>query len=247
MERPRLNKEELDRRNRLKEATVVGIISDTHFPFEHPDYLDHCRKVFAANKVNVVVHIGDMFDVYWASYHPVSPDALSGTSEFDRAIEKKNEWASVFPEMKVLKGNHEARISRRINDSRLMKKFWRTIPEVFEFPAGWSFHDELEVDGVLYIHGHGAKGGKDAAINNAIAARRSVVMGHTHLYGGVKYDNSRGNVVFGLNVGCGVDGDAYVFNYAKRSVSDGTLGCGVVVGGVEAHFFPMIDYGDNRE
>lgn len=238
--KPRLNPAEFNRQQRIKDSNVVGIIADTHFPFEHPDYLDFCKDIFDAHRVDQVVQIGDMFDFYFLSFHPTSANAMSGNEEINKAMESKEKWQEVFPEIKILIGNHEARLMRRYNYGLIPSRLQKTINEAFGFPDTWTVHQNLEIDGVLYIHGHGAKGGRDAAINNAIAARQSVVQGHTHLYGGVKYDTSFGGTVFGLNVGCGVDESQYVFSYAKLSPQSGTLGCGVVIGGKEAHFFPMI-------
>lgn len=190
--------------------------------------------------MNRVVHIGDMFDFYWMTFHPASANAMSGSEEIDKAIAEKEKWQEVFPQIDVLIGNHEARLMRRYNYGLIPTRFQKSIAEAFEFPQGWNVHSRLEIDGVLYIHGHGAKGGKDAAINNAIASRQSIVQGHTHLFGGVKYDTSWGGTVFGLNVGCGVDESAYAFKYAKNSPQSGTLGCGIVINGEEGHFFPML-------
>ena len=45
--------------------------------------------------------------------------------------------------------------------------------------------------------------------------------------------------VFGLNVGCGIDDEAYAFVYGKHSRNRVTLGCGVVFGPEQAIFVPM--------
>ena len=41
---------------------IVGIIGDTHIPYELEGYLDFCQNVFAAYGVDTVVHIGDLID-----------------------------------------------------------------------------------------------------------------------------------------------------------------------------------------
>ena len=47
----------------------VGIIGDTHLPYELEGYLDFCIETFEAWDVDTVVHIGDMFDNHSLSFH----------------------------------------------------------------------------------------------------------------------------------------------------------------------------------
>ena len=76
--------------------------------------------------------------------------------------------------------------------------------------------------------------------NRAISNRQSTVIGHCHSFGGVNYMASRNDLIFGMNVGCGIDVDAMAFSYGKNFPKKPTLGCGVVLdGGRTAIFIPM--------
>ena len=67
----------------------------------------------------------------------------------------------------------------------------------------------------------------------------SAVIGHAHSYLGVKYNANPRNIVFGMNVGCGIDIDAYAMRYGKYFKLKPTLGCGVVISKTEAYSVPM--------
>jgi len=41
----------------------VGIIGDTHLPFELDGYLEFCQETFEQWGVDTVVHIGDFIDI----------------------------------------------------------------------------------------------------------------------------------------------------------------------------------------
>ena len=51
----------------------VGIIGDTHLPYELEGYLEFCQESFEAWDVDTIVHIGDMFDNHSLSFHDSEP------------------------------------------------------------------------------------------------------------------------------------------------------------------------------
>jgi hypothetical protein len=67
----------------------------------------------------------------------------------------------------------------------------------------------------------------------------SCAIGHSHSFGGVQYSANSRDTVFGINVGCGVNRDAYAFAYGKYSKQKETLGCGIVLNNQSAIFVPM--------
>ena len=52
------------------------------------------------------------------------------------------------------------------------------------------------------------------------------------------FPNSR-DAVFGINVGCGVNREAYAFAYGKYAKEKEALGCGVIFNTQSAIFVPM--------
>jgi hypothetical protein len=114
----------------------------------------------------------------------------------------------------------------------------KTYEQIWDAPRGWKWNMELEIDHVRYIHGTGCSG-QNGAISAATKARQSTVIGHIHSYGGVNYHASNNDMIFGMNVGCGIDVHSYAFEYGRNFTNKPTLGCGIVIEGQEAMFVPM--------
>lgn len=217
---------------------TVGIIGDTHAPWTHPDYLKFCYETFNKYKCSRIVHIGDEVDLHAMSFHEHNPNGLSAESEAERAMEELRRWYKTFPKVDVMVGNHSSLPFRQATAAGIPKRFLKFYEDIWEAPKGWKWHDELDLDHVRYIHGTGSSGAQ-GAINRAIRGRQSTVIGHIHSFGGVNYHANDNDIIFGLNVGCGIDVRAYAFEYGKPFVNKPTLGCGIVKNGHEAFFVPM--------
>jgi predicted phosphodiesterase len=243
--RPRLSKVEFDLINNYRNGNNVGIIGDTHEPFCHPEYRDFCYEVFNKFGCSTIVNIGDEVDNHAISYHETDPDGHSAGKEADLAQENLNKWYKTFPDVKVCIGNHTALIERQAKTAGMPKKFVKTYEEAWEAPNGWKWALQWEIDNVIYTHGTGSQG-QVGAINRAKDNRQSTVIGHIHSFGGVLYSASDKDLIFGLNVGCGIDINAYAMEYGRPFAKRPTLGCGVVLGGKIGCFIPM-DMGSKIE
>jgi len=217
---------------------IVGIIADTHEPFCHKDYRNFCYQTFNKYKVSEIVHIGDEVDNHALSYHEHLPDGYSGGTEAEVAQKAMNKWYNTFPEVTVIVGNHSALPYRQATSAGIPKRFMKAYEEIWEAPIGWKWRLSTDIDHVKYIHGTGSSG-QNGAINRAMRSRQSTVIGHLHAFGGVNYHASENDIIFGSNVGCGIDVHAYAFEYGKPFVNKPTLGCGIVINGTDAIFVPM--------
>ena len=75
----------------------------------------------------------------------------------------------------------------------------------------WTYGSEFIFDNVLYVHGEGR-----TARNRCLKDFISVCQGHRHSQTYIEYYTSRdGEVRFALQVGTGIDREAYAFSYAK--------------------------------
>ena len=241
--RPRLSKQEYDYiQSTRNNKGGVGIIGDTHEPFCHPRYRDFCYEVFDRFGVSEIIHIGDEVDNHALSYHENSEEAYDVVRESELAQEKMNEWYKTFPDVKVCVGNHSALPFRKATSTGIPKRFLKTYEEIWEAPKGWKWKLQWEIDGVLYEHGTGSSG-VSGARNRAIANRQSTVMGHSHSFAGVSYMASRNDIIFGMNVGCGIDVDAYAFAYGTHFPKKPTLSVGVVLDGGETAVVVPMDLG----
>ena len=240
--RIRLTPEEESLVVNFRNSGNIGIIGDTHEPFCHPGYIDFCYEVFNRFGCSEIVHIGDEVDNHALSYHESDPNGFSAESEAELALKNMHKWYQRFPDVKVCVGNHSALPFRKATTTGIPKRFLKSYEEVWEAPKGWMWKMSWEIDNVLYEHGTGTSG-QSAARNRAVANRQSTVIGHSHSFGGVSYMASRNDIIFGLNVGCGIDVDAYAMTYGKVFPKKPTLGCGVVLDKGQTGIFIPMDLG----
>lgn len=213
------------------------VIGDTHFPYEHPRYLDFILDVHDEIKPDRVVHIGDVVD--WASvtFHQRSPEIPSAVQEYETALQRVQKWKSYFPRMTVLIGNHDARIQRKLHAAEVPERFLRSFSDIWDTPL-WCWKLREEIDGVLYQHGDGVGGGNYPAFNTMKKLAQSTVLGHNHSQMGIKWMANHNARFFGMDVGCGIDQSHIAFQYHHKSPMRFMLGAGAVRDGVGIHF-PM--------
>lgn len=217
----------------------VGVFSDVHIPFHHPNYLQFCIDTFKRFGVGKIVCCGDLVDFHAISRHQTETCAKSPCDELDMAIEGVRDFTKAFPTVDFVPGNHDAIYIRQTATVGIDKRFLKSFSEVLELPKTWTVHDEEYIyNNVLYKHGINCTG-KNGALNTAIQERMSTVIGHSHAFGGCQFSANPRSIVFGLNVGCGIDVKAYAFAYGKHSKYRPTLGCGIVFNDSSAIFIPM--------
>ena len=85
----------------------VGIIGDTHLPYEHEDYLEFCQATFEMWEVDTIVHIGDFFDNHSLSFHDSEPVLHNVHGEYEYALRRAEDWYKAFPALTLILGNHD--------------------------------------------------------------------------------------------------------------------------------------------
>lgn len=204
----------------------VLIIGDTHFPFEREGYLDHLIRSRRNYNCGTIVHIGDVVDNAYSSFHESNPDGHSAGDELAYAVEQLRPLYKEFPNVKVCLGNHDLIINRKAFSNGVSKRWIKGLDEVLEV-KGWDFDIEHTVHNVLYVHGTGTSG-QNAAYNVALNRRMSVVQGHLHSEANLRYNVSKNDIIFGMQVGCGVDDRKYAFDYAKANPRKFIISCATV-------------------
>lgn len=217
---------------------IFGIIPDVHAPFNHPNFLTFCKDIFIERKVTDIIFIGDLVDNHAISRHDSSTRAKGPVEEYNDAKGEVALWVKTFPVARFVLGNHDAIPERQLATIGIPPQFLKSYEDLWGLPDTWEIAEEFDINDVLYFHGISSMG-KDGILNTAIASRMSAVQGHTHTLLGCKYSANKKNIIFGLNVGCGIDVEAYSMEYAKHFVKKPTLGCGVVVSSSEAYAIPM--------
>jgi hypothetical protein len=216
----------------------VLAIPDLHCPFQHADALAFVRRIARDVQPDRVVCLGDECDSYGLSRYPKDSDMDNAGRELKRTREALRPWFRSFPRVVVCNSNHTQRGLKRAQEAGLPSAYLRPLSDVLGAPQGWTWADEWELDGVLYIHGEGFSGCR-GALDAANAHRQSVVMGHLHAHAGIAWSGSRAGTIFGMNAGCLIDMKASAFNYAKHSRHKPVLGCAFIEDGHYPRFIPM--------
>ena len=210
----------------------VGIIGDTHLPYEQPGYLEFCRETFDQWEVDTVIHIGDFFDNHSLSFHDSEPVLHNVHGEYEHALERAQGWYEAFPYLTLIMGNHDRIPARQLKKLGMEPTIYmRPIEDLFQMPRGWRVEDQVEIDGVLYHHGETANG-VNGFRNDAKQRMQCTVTGHNHSNFGVSYTASDRELVWGLAVGCGVDNSSMAFAYGRNFKNKPIIGCGVVIDGL---------------
>jgi metallophosphoesterase superfamily enzyme len=204
-------------------------------------YVDFLKRVADEYGADRVVHIGDLVDWASISYHEKSPALHNASREFAAAQRQVYQLSKAFPKADWLIGNHDSLTERQATTIGLPREVLKDYGDLWG--VDWKVHPrftKLTIDGVLYSHGDGGRGGQDAALAQAKDQFRSTVIGHFHSQAGVRYWANPEFRVFGMSVGCGVDVNKLQFEYGRRFPAKPVLGCGVVIDGKRAFFEPWL-------
>jgi predicted phosphodiesterase len=206
-----------------KDERRILVIGDIHAPFVLDGYLEFCKDMYARHNCNQVIFIGDIIDNHYSSYHETDPDGMGGGEELDAAIQVVAEWSKAFPKADVIIGNHDRMIMRKAFSSAIPKQWIKEYNDVLG--TNWNWVERIVYDDVQYVHGEGG-----TARTKAKADMMSTVQGHIHTQAYCEWMVGRNFRVFGMQVGCGVDSNAYASAYARHFKKQ-AIGCGVVIGG----------------
>ena len=215
----------------------VLIIGDLHLPFTHKNYLKFCKSVQKEYNCNKVVFAGDIVDNHGISYHETDPNGMSPGQELEVARKMIKPWYKAFPKAMVARGNHDNLIKRKAQTHGLPIALFKDLSEIYA-TQNWQWLHGFDIDGVWYTHTGGGSG-KYAHIRAMETHRTSLVMGHIHSSFGIGFSASYKDLLFGMNVGCGIDIESYAFAYGKDFAARPILGCGVVINGNKPFCIPM--------
>jgi len=227
-----INKKTLKKKTKVKKLKsksnrVVGVFSDTHLPFMKEGYIEFVVETFKKYGVTDVVLNGDMVDNHALSRFNSHPEAVGPITEKDLAQKVINKLVKLFPNVYYVLGNHDLIPMRQAATLGLPETLVKSFAQLWDLPDTWIIAERHIIDDVIYTHGTGS-GGKDGAINAAIRNRMSTVIGHSHAYAGIKYNNNGLDTIFGMNCGSGVDNDTYAMTYGKDYPNKPIISCGII-------------------
>ena len=217
----------------------VGVIGDTHLPYEKEGYLEFCQETFEAWDVDTIVHIGDMFDNHSLSFHDSEPNLHNVFGEYESAYERAKDWYEAFPTATLIMGNHDRIPMRQLKKLGMEPTiFMKPFEELMGMPKGWTCEDSIIIDDVLYHHGETATG-VNGFRKDCETRMRCTVSGHNHSNAGISATATDQELVWGMAVGCGVDHAHMAFAYGKHFAKKPIIACGVVIDGE-----PHVEYMD---
>lgn len=208
-------------------ANVLAI-PDLQEPFSHPDFFDFLKAVRRKYRTTETVNVGDEIDNHTLSDYETDPDGFSAFHELQEAITKLKPYFKAFPKMKICLSNHTGRLLKVAFKAGIPSACIKSFKEIIGAPKGWEWKDEWEIDGVRYIHGMGYSGTM-GALNAAIDRHKPCVIGHLHADAGLLFRSNGREVIWGMNVGSGIDLNAYAFKYGKDCRKKPILSCGVIL------------------
>lgn len=223
---------------------VIGIIGDTHIPYEHKAYLAFCIKTFKEYGVTRVIHIGDIIDNHALSFHDSEPSLVGANGERERALRHLQPWYDAFPNLTWIRGNHDLMANRKALKLGIDPEIYlRPICEVYNMPSGWSLVENVVINKVMYHHGETAMG-VNGFRNDAKARMMNSVCGHNHSNFGVSYTANDHRMVWGMAVGCGVDNKSMAFAYGKNFKNKPVVGVGIVMNNGKLPICVPMDLGE---
>ena len=217
----------------------ILVISDTHFPYHHPDTFPFLLKLNKAYKPDHVVHIGDEMD--WHSInvsHVINPDLPSPADELLVGQSLCGQLEKIFPKMVLLESNHGSMVLRRAMAKGMSKFFIKDYNEILDVGKGWQWQERhiVETDKGRIIFAH--QFCKDIA-KAVREASMSCVQGHFHTTSEIKYVANDFHLNWGMSVGCMVDKKSLAMAYMKVNMAKPILSCAVITNGIP-YIVPMI-------
>jgi predicted phosphodiesterase len=223
----------------MRNSTTL-VIPDIHLPFQHSATFKFLAELKKKYNPTEVVMIGDIVDSHSLSTFVKGAESDSTNTELYKAHEGIQKLGDLFPKMHVCLGNHDLRAFKRANEVGLSSEYIKPFHEIIRAPKGWKFAEEFYLHNVLYIHGDSYTGIN--CVTNMIKNKMcNVVFGHTH-QSSIQYINNGRHTLFGMNVGCLIDEDAYAFSYAKFFKNKTILGAGIIETNNDIavpHFIPL--------
>lgn len=217
--------------------TKILVISDTQAPAHHPNTIEFLKSEAKRFKPDRIIHIGDELDLHNLSKYTHDPDLPGPKDELEQGLAFMEELYDLFPEVQVCISNHGARPYLRAKEAGLPTNFIRSYKEWMRAPKGWSWHHQILIDNIAFIHGEGLSG-DGARLKACTLMQKSCVFGHLHSHAGISYFSNKEQLLFGFNVGCMIDLHSPYFEYGRAHMYRPIIGIGLIDDGIPT-FKPM--------
>ena len=223
----------------------ILIISDTHFPYQHPDAISFLASLKKEFKPDKIVHIGDEVDYHALSFHPSDPDLYSSGHELLEAINSLEPLYNLFPKVDIVESNHGSMVYRKQKHHGIPRSVFKSYREALMAPRGWKWHFDLTLEmsngrRVYFTHG---KTSRPGGLSQTMGM--STVQGHYHERFEVIYWANPNGLFFDLRVGCLANDKSLAMAYNNTNLKRPIMGCAVILEG-QPKLCPMILNKDGR-
>ena len=223
----------------IKKNKCILVISDTHFPYQHPDTILFLAALKSEYKFDRVVHIGDEIDGHAISFHNHDPDLISPSDEFQLSIERLQPLYELFPKVDVIESNHGSLVYRKGKALGLPRHVFKSYREILKAPKGWSWHFDLTITAsdnmpIYFCHGKTSSPGR---LSKSMGMK--TVQGHYHEKFEIIYWANPTGLYWDMRVGCLVHDASRAFAYNNTNLQRPIIGTGIILDG-QPKLMPMI-------
>jgi len=211
-------------------VSKVFVISDMHFPFHSKRGYKKILKLIALEKPTHVVQIGDLLDQYVFSNYPRKMEITPDNDVSRGLLLAHDMWAKIkkiVPKAKCyqLIGNHDVRLSKRINERIPELAGFFNHKSLYKFKGVWTAPSDrsfLTLFGVKYVHGWLSR-----SIDHARHFNAPTVHGHRHR---PTVEVERPGL-WSMDVGFCANEKSAPLQYTMSKLTKWTMACGIVENG----------------
>jgi hypothetical protein len=223
----------------LSKNKSVLIISDMHYPYNHPDIIDFLKALDKKYKFDKIISVGDELDYHAISFHDSDPNLMSAGDELQTSINRMKPLYNLFPDMDLVESNHGSLVYRKQKAHGLPRSVIKSYREILEAPKTWRWHDDLLIktntgDNVYICHGKSAE-----VLKLSMSMGMSCIQGHFHEKFEIRYWGNKLGLYWGMIVGCLIENSSLAFAYNKLNLKRPLIGCGGIING-QPRLFPMV-------
>ena len=198
----------------IRGQNKILVISDLHLPYHDEKAIEVALMKGKAEKVNIIILLGDLLDMYQMSQWVKDPKNPDMACEIETCREFLQLLRKEFPDAEIIwkEGNHE---------ERWQTYFYRNAPDVAVLP-GMTVYDYMNVEQygiqvirekrpinvstLLLYHGHELPRGLTNPVNQArgqwLRATANMIAGHGHRTSTHIERSATGQIFSNWSIGC---------------------------------------------
>ena len=224
------------------------ILSDQHFPYQHPNYFEWIKKLRDHISPTMTLASGDLVDFHAISQHLHSAELPNIKFEIKNAIKCIKKLRKIFPTpMPILWGNHDIRIQRLAEKSLIPNSFLKDINEILEIDKKWkwTWHNKLILQlpnktKVFFTHHF-----KSNVLSSSKELGMSYVCSHQHTKASIEYWSSPTSLNFAMIVGSSINPKSEAFKYGKNFIKRPIISVGAIINNQPVIYaMPLNDRGE---